>query len=217
MKQLLARYMKGTYQDRAIATTVASFAANAVIGIGKLMLGIYLLSPWFITNAIYYLILCIARGQALKKYKLSIRTKDEKKRYDLEFATYKHSGVFICLLGISYLLVCLRMLFAGDSTPYNEFYIVYGVATVSFTKLGFAIHGTVVTRHLKNPVISALKVLSFTDAFVSIVVTECALLTMEQIDNAAGYSAITGMAVSAFFVLQGILMLIKKRKHLLHE
>ena len=210
LKKLLVRYMKASYQDRTITATAASFAANATIGLGKLLLGIYLLSPWFITNAVYYLILCAAKGQALKKYKMSARIEDGKKRHDLEFATYKHSGVFICLLGFSYLLVCLRMFFAGDSTPYNEFYLVYGVATVSFAKLGFAIHGTVGTRYLHNPIVSAMKVFSFTDASVSIVVTQCALLSMLQVKNAAGYSAITGMAVSVLFIFRGILMLRKK-------
>jgi len=211
VKKLLARYIESSYQERTITATSASFAINAVMGLGKLLLGIYLLSPWFVTNAVYYLILCIARGQALKKYKMSARLKDVKKQYDLELAAYKHSGVFICILGFSYLFVCLRMFFAGDSTPYKEFYLIYGVATVSFTKLGFAIHGTVVTRHLHSPIVSAMKVFNFTDAFVSIVVTQCALLSMMQVKNAAGYSAITGMAVSVFFIFRGILMLRKKK------
>ena len=103
--------------------------------------------------------------------------------------------------------------FAGDFTPYNEIYIIYGVAAVSFTKLGLAIHGAVVTLQLHNPIISALMVFSFTDAFVSIVVTQCALLPIQQVENAAGYSAIIGMAVSALFILEGILMLRKKRKY----
>jgi hypothetical protein len=34
MKKLLARYIGGTYQDRAISSTVASFDTNAAMELG---------------------------------------------------------------------------------------------------------------------------------------------------------------------------------------
>ncbi|HML37206.1 MAG TPA: hypothetical protein PKA19_07290 [Bacillota bacterium] len=211
MKKLLHRYM-GNYQDRTIATTTASFVINAVSGTGQLALGIYLLSPWFMANAMYYLLLCSARGHALQRYRKAKLIANTEKRYDFEFSVYKHSGILICLSGIAYLLVCLRMHFAGDATVYSG-YTVYLVALIAFSKLGTAIHGTIVTRHLKAPIVSTLKVLNFTDACVSIVVTQCTLLTMEHTENAIGYSSIAGMIASGIFILQGIIMLIKKKKY----
>lgn len=186
MKELLRRYM-GNFQDRTITTATASFVINAVSGVGQLAMGIYLLSPWFMANAMYYLLLCSARGHALQRYqkaKLIVATEE---RYDFEFSVYKRSGILLCLSGIAYLLVCLRMYFAGDATVYSG-YTVYLVALIAFSKLGTAIHGTIVTRHLKDPIVSTLKILNFTDAFVSIVVTQCTLLTMEHTENAIGYS-----------------------------
>lgn len=211
MKELLVRHM-GNYEDRTVTITTASSVANALIGSAKLALGIYLLSPWFMANAIYYLLLCAARGLTLKKYQAAKQIENKEERVNWEFTVYQRSGVFICLMGIAYLLVCLRMYFTGDSTVYKG-HIAYGVAAVAFTKLGFAIYGTSVARHLHNPIISLLKTINFTDAFVSIVVTECTLLTMQGIENATIYSAITGMVFSALFIAMGILMLAKKKKH----
>ncbi len=146
----------------------------------------------------------------LNKYVVARRIEDPKKRYNMEFAAYKRSGIFLCLLGISYLLVCLRMYFVGDATVYGG-YTVYLVAAVAFAKLGFAIYGTVINRHLKDPIVSTLKIISFTDAMVSIVVTQYTLLTMAASSQAVDSSALFGMGCSILFVLVGIFMLLKRK------
>lgn len=72
------RYL-GNKQDRTAMINAASLVINALIGIGKLILGIYLLSGWFVTNAVYYLILCVAKGQVLQQYKVAKRMESPKK------------------------------------------------------------------------------------------------------------------------------------------
>jgi hypothetical protein len=79
MKELNNRYV-GNYLDRTASIAAASLVINALIGIGKLALGAYLLSAWFMTSAAYYLILCIARGQALKKYSVAKQIRDPAER-----------------------------------------------------------------------------------------------------------------------------------------
>ena len=144
------------------------------------------------------------------------RIQDPVRRYDMEFTAYKHSGLFLCLLGGTYLLVCLRMYFMGDATLYGG-YIVYLVAAVAFTKLGLAIYGAVIARHLKSPIVTTLKIFSFTDAMVSIVVTQCTLLTMQSQNQAIHSSAVLGIGFSALFVLMGVCMLCKKRRDVAKE
>lgn len=210
IKELLARYLVD-YQDRAALSNVASLVINALIGIGKLILGIYLLSGWFMVTAVYYLILCVARGQALHKYTVAKGIEDPNERYEIEFNVYQRSGTFLCLLGVSYLLVSLRMYVVGDALIYRG-YMVYLVAAVAFTKLGFAIYGTVANRHLKGPIVASLKIISFSDALVSIVVTQYTLLVMENSSDAISSSSWFGMGCSIVFILLGIGMLFKKKE-----
>lgn len=210
IKCLFDRYLVD-YQDRTALTNVASLTINALIGIGKLILGVYLLSGWFMINAVYYIILFAARGQALYKYRVAKTIEGPAQRYNMEFIVYQRSGTFLCLLGISYLLVCLRMYVAGDAFMFRG-YIVYLVAAVAFTKLGIAIYGTLANRHLKGPIVSSLKMISFVDAMVSIVVTQYTLLMMEKSPNAISSSALFGMGCSILFFLIGICMLLKKKK-----
>ena len=206
------RYM-GNYQNRTVTITTVSLIINAVIGIGNLILGVHLLSLWFIANAGYYLLLSAARGQALKKYAAANKVENSRERYNMEFSVFRRSGVFLCLLGISYLLVCLRMYLFGDATVY-EGYTVYLVATVAFTKIVFAVHGAITTRNLSNPIVSAIKIINFTDAMVSIVVTQYTLIALEGSSReAANSSSLFGMGCSVLFVVIGIWMLCKKKKY----
>lgn len=195
----------GDFHTRTLTTSLGSFTINALIGIGKLILGIVLLSPWFIVTAIYYLLLCAARGQILKKYKDSKVITNSILRFELQFNVFHRSGIFICLIGISYFFICLRMYFYGESTTYPD-YILYGVAAVAFYKIGIAIYGVIVTKRMKNPLLTTLKFISFIDSCVSIVAVQCALLTMEGSSLATSSSALLGASCSVIFLGIGVFM-----------
>lgn len=211
MKDWILHHL-GNEHDRAAIMTLISFALNAIFCLVKLVLGVYLHSAWFMINAGYYFLLCFARGYTVHKYTVTREVGNAQARYDMEFSLYKRGGFFICLLGLSYLLVCLRMYFLKDATVYSG-HLVYFVALVAFCKMGFAIHGMIIHRHMKSPIIAALKAYNIADALVSIVVTQCTLLTMEGlVEEATRFSALTGIAFSAIMLLQGILMLVKRKK-----
>lgn len=210
IKAIFVQYL-GNKQDRAAMYNAASLVINALIGIGKLILGLYLLSGWFITNAVYYLILCVAKAQVLHQYNVAKRIESKQERVVLEIQVYKRGGILLCILGVSYLLVCLRMYLLGEAFVFKG-YIVYLVAAVAFTKLAFGISGTIANRHLKNPLISTLKMINFTDAMVSIVVTQATLLTMEGSPHAINTSACFGMGCSVMFCLIGVRMMLHKKK-----
>ena len=212
MRKLYQKYM-GNAQDRIMTANAGSFTINALTGTGQLALGIFLRSPWYIVNSVYYLLLCAARGQALRKYRKIRTIADKKERYGASFAVHKRGGIFICLMGISYLGICLWMYFTGESRVQNEMYLVLGVATIAFTKIGAAIHGMIANRHLHDPILSLFRKISFLDAMVSLVVTQCTLLTMMEAAEAVSSSSLFGMGISLLFLLIGVLMLTKKEKY----
>jgi hypothetical protein len=188
-----------------------SVSINALFGVGKLILGIYLLSGWFITNAIYYLILSSARGQALQKYTVANQIEQSVERFQMEYAVFKQSGVFLCLLGVSYLLISVRMYLSEDAIVYGGT-IVFLIATVAFTKLGIAIYGIAANRRQKGPIVYTLKMFSLTDAMVSIVITQYTLLTMQQSPLALKSSSLFGMGCSLIFIFIGVYMIHHKKK-----
>lgn len=207
----LRRYLENP-QDRAAIMTLVSFGLNAFFALIKFIYGVYLLSAWFIINAAYYFILCVARGHTLRHYVHARAKEDPKQRFDAEFLIYRRSGAFICLLGAFYFVLCLRMYFLGDSTVYTG-NLIYFVALVAFCKTGFAIHGLIANRRMHNPIVTALKALNSTDALVSMVVTQCTLMASQGVEDAARYSAITGLLFSAIILATGIIMLLKRKQY----
>lgn len=196
------------YRDRTMLMSLGAVAVNAAIGAGKLAVGVVLLSPWFIVLAAYYLLLCAARGQLLWRFRHTRLIEKPEERFALQLAVFRRSGVFICFLGVSYLFVCLRMYFWGEGTEY-PYYLVYGVAGVAFYKVGASIYGMVVSRRIKNPLLTTMKILALMDACVSIVAVQCALLTMEHSPTATQSSAMLGAVCGLVFVGIGIGMLLR--------
>ena len=88
---------------------------------------------------------------------------------------------------------------------------IYGVAAVAFYKIGMAIRGMIVTRKMHNPVLSTLKIISFIDACVSIMMVQCALLAMKGSPEASSSSALLGMACSVLFLGIGLYMVCSRK------
>lgn len=216
MKKMLEIYKNrfmGNYHDRTMLFSVGSVAANAVIGVVKLAAGIALLSSWLIATGVYYLLLCAARGQTLRQFYRTKDIKDRLLRFDKQFWVYKRSGIFICLIGLSYFGVCLFMYFYKTTTSY-PYYILYGVAAAAFYKIIMAVYGIVVTSKMKTPLLSTMKIIALVDACVSIVAIQCALLTVEDSPAAASSSsALFGMGCSVVFLGIGIFMLCRKKQY----
>ena len=139
-----------SFQGRTLMTTLISTLLDALAGLVKLVLGIVMLSPWIIANSIYYLLLGTARGQLLNKYR-NLETKENSgDRYKDELAAYRKSGLFLCLIGASYLCICLRMYYFMDTATYSEL-LIYVIALLSFIKLGCSISGIITSRRKKHP------------------------------------------------------------------
>ncbi|MEF9892391.1 MAG: hypothetical protein RR738_03515 [Anaerorhabdus sp.] len=204
------RYFK-SYYDRTVLSSAGSFVSNIIVSIAKLILGFVLQSPWFITTAIYSLVLCSAKGQVLYEYALLKRcTLDDNTSKNKQLMIFQRSGIFVCITGIAYLFVCIRMYVFGSHTTY-PYYLVYGIAGVAFFKIYTSIYGIIVSRKIKNPIISTLKIFSFIDATVTIVMVQCALIELNgTIENAIISSSLFGIACSILFIIIGITMILKK-------
>lgn len=205
------QYLSIGYRDRTMLMSVGSFAINALIGAGKLLMGIIFLSPWFVATAVYYLLLCAARGQLLWRFRHTRLIENPLERFDRQFAVFQRSGIFISMIGVSYFLVCMRMYVSGEGSTY-PYFILYGVVAVAFYKVGVSIYGVVVSRRIKNPLLTTMKVVALMDACVSIVSVQYALLVMkEAATTAARSSAMFGAGCSIVFMGIGVFMWVRKK------
>lgn len=198
--------------ERFIDFVYLSLAMNLVTGFSKMLISFYIPSLWFGLNAGYYIVLCLARIMIIRGYRLSGSVQGESERYEIEKNTYYSVGLVIVALSVSYFCISLRMFFHGDTTTYGN-YLVYLVALIAFSKLGLAVYGTIITRKMQKPVVSALKLINFADALVSIVVTQCAILGMVHPEtDFAQWNGTVGMVVSAVILYVGFHMAISMRR-----
>lgn len=209
VKKLVNQYLSLSEQNRLVLNSLASSVFNAVLGIVKLLLGVICLSPWLIINAVYCLLLWLGRSGALKKYAFTRKTNRlagmEKRTVHLQ------GGAFLCLLGLSYMVISVRMYFRGEVTLYPE-YIVYGIVVVTFVKLIAGVAGMISGRKERDPLVDSMRLYSFADACISIVVSRCAILMMMKSPNAVQSSAVFGMIVSLVFALIGASKIIRALK-----
>ena len=211
----MLKHMHRYIQDpvlRACTITNVSTGINACMGTAKLLIGVFASSTWFIVNAVYYLTLCLARVYIIKKYRTLSSIEEMHVHYQEAMLTYRRSGFAICCLAFVYFGVCMRMYLYGDSAIYQG-WMIFGVATISFMKIGLSIYGVITTRHMKDPLLSTIKIISFIDAVVSIVITQCILLIMEHSPQAVSSSAVFGMGCSLMFLCIGLMMMRKQKSY----
>lgn len=205
LDRIVQKYKTMNKKHRVLLAGSFSTIWNALIGIGKMLLGFLFFSPWYVINGIYYLILGIARGSTIHTYIRIYAQADIQKSFEDECLMYRKSGLFVGLLGFSYLLVSLRMYYRADVTHFPD-YVVFGVVIVSLSKLFSSLYRLFWDRHSKDLVVRVLRVFSFADAGVSLVMTRCALLLIVRAPEAVANSALFGMIISVSLLLVGLFM-----------
>ncbi len=206
MKKLFTQLKQMNCSERKMAGTAGETAVNGMVGIYKLLLGIYYMSDWLAVNALYYLALAAAKQQLVRNYKKLIRIQKIEERQMKEQELFQKSGKFQLLLGVSYFFVNLHTLLSGDVVSYPP-YIRYVMILIAFYKMSAAVMGLYRTRKSRDPVIAAVRVIDFTDAVVSLIVCRSVLQVMNHASFAVESSGIFGILCSVLFTAIGVIML----------
>lgn len=206
MKKLFTQLKQMTRSERKMVGTAGGMAVNGMVGIYKLLLGIYYMSDWLTVNALYYIALTAAKQQLVRNYKKLIQVQKIEERQMKEQELFRKSGKFQLLLGVSYFCVSLHTLLAGDVVSYPP-YIRYVMIMIAFYKMSSAVMGLYRTRKSHDPVIAAVRVIDFTDAAVSLIVCRSVLQVMNHAVFAVESSGIFGILCSVLFTAIGVIML----------
>lgn len=198
------------HRDPTIALVSFSVICNFLMTIAKIFFGIYLGSGWFIINSLYFLALGLLRYYVLRRYIAAKSLDDYEDKYSYGYEVHKLGGYLIIILAMTYLLCCFRMYFIGDAITIGG-KLVYCLVVFTIIKFGIAIYGMIITRHRENLIVRLLKVLGTIDAFISIVPTTYAFLSMMNKYYSADVSSGIGMLISIGVVISGIVMV--KRKY----
>ncbi|MBQ6840598.1 MAG: cation transporter [Bacilli bacterium] len=213
MKKAIKKYKALEKSDKIIVFLLFITFSNTIMAAVKFTVSLVLPSLWFFVNAIFNIILALARIFSIRDYR-KIRKQsnyEEKKRIALK--NYVNNGILLILLGISYFAVSVYMYYKGTNTTMHE-YLTYLVALIAFYSIGSAIYGMCKYHKNNNAVLSAVKITSFANALTSIVLTQVVLLDTYNTTNfdLRIANGCTGMGVSLVIMGLGLFMIINSKK-----
>lgn len=198
------------YQENFLTVTKVSmyfsFIFNLLYGIFKLVIGIYYESIWFITFAIYYLLLCFMRISLAKNINNS----------EKEYKKLKHTGIILLFLNLILIGIIVLAIEQDQVINYNGF-LIYLVALYDFYLIISAILNVIKYRKNHSPILISSKCINLTVAMISMISLEVAMI-YQLGDNDSNFKMIMtasmGFAICLINSSMAIYMIIKSNNKL---
>ena len=182
-----------------------------IYGIFKLTTGIYYMSWWFITFAVYYLILCLMKLSIVKDIKNEV-VKNLKK----EYKKLKLTGIILLFLNLILSGMIVLIIKQNQEITYAGF-IIYIVAMYDFYLIISAIINVIKYRKNKSPLLASSKCINLTVAMISMISLEVAMVSEFGANDSEFkmiMTSIMGFVVCIINTSMSIYMIIKANKKL---
>lgn len=175
----------------------------------RIATGIRYASVWFISMAVYYMVL-----GGLRAYLISSYRRREAGGLSFEYRCYRRTAWLLFLLNIPMGGMIVLMVRTNSGFFYPG-YIIYLSALYTFYTMAVSIVNLVKFRKLGSPILSAAKVLNFVSAMMSILGLQTAMISRFSV-NGENYrrlmNAVTGGFVYGIVVMIAVYMLLHSRK-----
>lgn len=179
---------------------------NFLYVIFRIFTGIKYASVWFISMALYYLVLGILRFYLILCYR---RRNDHD-----EYRCYRKTAWFLFLLNIPMGIMIFLMVRTNSGFSYPG-YVIYISALHTFYTMSVSVIHLVKSKKLGSPILSAAKILDFVAAMMSVLGLQTAMITRfspERNDFRQMMNSITGGFVYGIVIIIAIYMLHKNPK-----
>lgn len=175
---------------------------------------------WYGTLAGYYLVLALARGVLLLSRRHGLRRGESGERLRLRDARgYLTSGALLVLLSLTFSGVLVLTVVQNAHFEYAGV-TIYVAALYAFLKIGFAIGSLVRARKGNDFTVKALRSIGISDALVSIVSLQAAMLqtfTGEDPIDPFLMNAVTGGIAGVAILALGSFMIVRGYRRCLEE
>lgn len=210
MRKVSSSKITGRYlNDLAFRGNVSIYqgmAVNAFYVVFRIVAGIRYASVWFISMAVYHLVL----GGLWAYLVVCYRRRDP----ELERRCYHTTAWLLFLLNIPMGGMIVLMVRTNSAFSYPGS-IIYLSALYTFYTMVTSVLNLVKFRKLGSPILSAAKVLNFIAAMMSILGLQTAMISRFS-ENGESYrkmmNAITGGSVYGIVILIAVIMLLHSRK-----
>lgn len=209
---LVSRYLRED-MFRAEVALYQGFFINLLYAGIKMFSGILYGSVWFITLAVYYILLTVVRASLLDHVRKSGKNKIS------EWKRYRLCGIVLLFMNAALTGIVILVVHQNSGFEYPGI-LIYVMAMYAFYAAITAVWNVAKFRRYGSPVMSAAKVINLTAALVSMLSLETAMLTQF---GAAGdpmfrkiMTASTGAGISVIVVGMAVFMIVRSTKQLRH-
>ena len=191
---------------RGNVSLYSGMMVNFLYVVFRFFVGVRYASVWFITIAIYYLILGLIRLSLILSY--------NNRKVKTELHCYRRTGWLLFTLNIPLGGMILLMVLTGSGYSYPR-YVIYLSALYAFYTVILSVINVVKFRKLGSPILSAAKILNFVVAIISLLGLQTAMISQFSSNTESSHkimNAITGGGVWFAVILIAVYMLIHSRK-----
>ena len=184
----------------------------------KLVSGIYYRSVWFISIAVYYILLAFMRFLLFRRGK----TRADGNYLKAELERYRMCGILLLLMNQALAGIVVFMVRQNKSYDYPGL-LIYAMAAYSFYCVIIASVNVIKFRRHGSPVLSAAKVINLVSAMVSILSLETAMVTRFGDEDDYSFrqtmTGATGGGVCILVLAIAVFMIVKSSSQLkqIHE
>jgi len=210
MNKIIEQFKKINKEDRIMFFLIFTTIGNIFMAIAKFVLSLILPSLWFFINAIFMIVLSLARFLSIRDYRKIKLIYEKEEIQQIGYKNYLNNGILLIVLGIMYFFVNVYIYYKGTKTIMHE-YLTYLVAFFAFWSIGSAIYGMIKYKRNHTPILKAIKLTNFANALTSIMLTQIVLLDTyanTNIYNSNLMNGLTGMVIGVTIIIIGLYMII---------
>ena len=202
-----SRFMKDV-RFRTEISLYMGFVINLLYIVMKMASGIYYRSLWFISAAVYYILLAVMRFLLFRRG--NVRTTVN--HLEAELKRYRMCGIILLLMNQALTGIVVFMVHQNKSYDYPGV-LIYAMAVFSFYCVIIASVNVIKFRRHGSPVLSAAKVINLVSAMVSILSLETAMVTRfgdkDDFSFRQAMTGATGGGVCTFVLGIAVYMIVK--------
>lgn len=207
---LVSRYLRED-MFRAETGLYQGFFINLLYAGIKMLSGILYRSVWFITLAVYYILLAVMRASLLHYVRKAGKDKVS------EWKRYRLCGIILLFMNIALAGIVILVIHQNSGFEYPGM-LIYVMAMYAFYAAIMAVRNVVKFRKYGNPVMSAAKVINLTAALVSMLSLETAMLTQFGAADDPLFrqimTASTGAGISLVVLGMAVFMIVRSTRQM---
>lgn len=197
--------------SRAELALYQGFFINLLYILLKLVSGLYFRSVWFLSLAVYYMLLAWMRFVLLRHMRKSPAGEDMR----AELRCYRRCGAMLLLMNLALAMIVVFVVHQNEGYEYPGM-LIYAMAAYTFSAVILAAVNLIKFRKHGSPVLSAAKAVGLVAAMVSMLALETAMISRFGGDGSYRrmMTGVTGGVICLFVLAMAIYMICRSTRSL---